>query len=75
MGISTEVLASLASEVKSRGKGDKPPKRYMPFEMTEWREQVEKPLGKPVTANQAKEIFVHLLAKLATGEWKLETGK
>lgn len=73
MGVSLEVLSAIASDVKSRGKGDKPPKRYIPFEMTEWREQVEKPLGKAVTANQAKEIFVHLLAKLASGEWKLDT--
>lgn len=71
----TDVLASLASEVKARGKSGKPPKRYIMFELTEWHEVIEKPLGKSITATQAKEIFVNLLAKLAKGEWKLETGK
>lgn len=71
-----DVLRSLASEAPTRKKGEGPPKRYIMFEMDEWRDKVEKPLGgSAISPTQAKMIFCNMLAKLASGEWKLDTGK
>jgi len=67
-----DVLTAVADDVKVRKPGDKPPKRYIMFELEEWHKVVDKPLGRPVSATQAKAIFVNMLAKLASGEWKLD---
>ena len=73
--ISTDVLLDLAADTKPRKKGEGPPKRYIMFELVEWHEKVEKPLGgKYVSPTQAKQIFCNMLSKLASGQWKLDTG-
>ena len=67
-----DVLTAVADDVKTRKPGEKPPKRYIMFELEEWYRVVDKPLGRAVSATQAKAIFVNMLAKLASGEWKLD---
>lgn len=75
MAIEMGVFDSLVGEAKTRKKGDGPPKRYIMFETDEWHDKLEVPLGSkyPIGPSQMKEIIVNLLAKLGSGEWKLDT--
>ena len=75
MSFDPTVMAELAGEAKARRKGEGPPKRYIMFLQDEWDAKINKPLGAVVQPEQAKTIIVNLLAKLASGEWKLDTGK
>lgn len=69
------MLDTLAGEVNAKRKGEGPPKRYIMFLQAEWDTKINKPLGAVVQPEQAKTIITNLLAKLASGEWKLDTGK
>lgn len=73
MPLGTDVLSALAVDVKPRKKGEGPPKRYIAFLLDEWHEKVDKPMGRGVSAEEAKQMFCNLLAKLNTGEWELNT--
>lgn len=67
-----DVLATIAAETKTERKTKSEPKRYVPYTLDEWRELVEKPLGRSMTAQEAKAFFAKLLAGIADGSLVLE---
>lgn len=68
-----DVLEAVGIEEKSGTKG--PQKRYIMFLLEEWKEKIEKPLGKSMTPEEMKNFLCVLLEKLSKDEWKLITKK
>lgn len=71
MAISSDVLGMLIEPKDEKGESTK--KRYIPFLLEEWEEKINKPLGRRVMPDEAKDMICNLLSKLSTGEWKLDT--
>lgn len=73
MAIDSSVFAALGVDEKEKTKG--PQKRYMMFLLDEWKEKINKPLGRDLQPDEAKLVICNLLAKLASGEWTLNMTK
>lgn len=73
MALDPLIFEALGEDEKSTTKG--PQKRYIMFLLEEWKEKIDKPLGKSLTPDEAKTVICNLLAKLASGEWSLQVNK
>ncbi len=70
--IGSDVMSALLAE-KVKKESANPKKRYIPFLLDEWADRIEKPMGRKLQPDEAKEMICNLLKNLADGTWVLDT--